>query len=266
MRQSVRALSWTITIAMILVALFLGTAVYSIFQTLMTQGFGFGGFQPYPSEDGVVISFSLYINNTGYYDISDINLTTCIRDFRGAEISSNSTTVDIVKVGGKTPLKHNMSVSFGILENLSYLLFEDGNFTMDTYVGMRYAYAFYFQLQIPNMSMPWGAPFYNLTIGEPPTPSYFNTTHYLLAIPLSLENHAFFSVTGMVRLEIRNSTRDYVGSGTTVVDISPESPYNGLIEVFIPIDNIPNLTDTGYVYIYFENPVFSFEEKEIPYG
>ena len=121
MRQSIRALGWTITIVMILIALFVGSAVYSIFQMFMTQGFSFGGFQPYFSKDSVDLSLHLYVNNTSYYDISDMNLTTCIRDFRGVKLSRNSTTVNIVKAGEESPLRHNMSINLGILENLLYL-------------------------------------------------------------------------------------------------------------------------------------------------
>lgn len=274
MRQSIRALGWTITIVVILIVLFLGSAMYSIFQTLMNQGFGFGSFQIYTREDGIVLSFPLYVNNTSYYDISTLNLTTFVRDFRGVEISKNSTTVDVIKAGAIIPtFKHNMSINSEILENLIYLLFEDGNLSIDTYVGIRYAYAFYFQMEMPNVSMPWGAPFYNLTIGELPSlplpPSSFNGTHYLITIPLSFENHAFFNVTGAMRLEILNSTRNYLGSGTTFVNILPGSPYdptpyNGVIEVSIPIENM--LTDTGYLYIYFENSIFNFGTVEKTYG
>jgi len=197
-----------------------------------------------------------------------MNLTTCIRDFRGVKLSKNSTTVNVVKAGEESPLRHNISISLGILENLLYLLFEDGNFTMDTYVGMRYAYTFYFQLQIPNMSTPWGAPFYNLSIEELPLPTLYNLTHFILAIPLSFENHAFFNVTGIVRMEILNSGREFIGSGITVLDVQPGSPndptpYNGLISVIIPINQ---LTDTGYVNFYFENSIFKFGPVEKTYG
>jgi len=274
MRQSIRVLGWTITIMGIIIILFLGSAMYSIFQTLMNQGLGFGSFQIYTLEDGVILSFPLYVNNTSYYDISGLNLSTFVRDFRGVEISKNSTTVDVIKAGARVPtLKHNMSINSEILENLMYLLFEDGNLSIDTYIGIRYAYAFSFQMEMPNMSMPWGAPFYNLSIGEPPSlplpPSSFNGTHYLITIPLSFENHAFFNVTGVMKLEILNSTRNYVGSGTTVVNILPGSPYdptpyNGTLEVSVPIEN--KLTDTGYLIIHFENSIFSFGPVEKTYG
>ena len=149
---------------------------------------------------------------------------------------------------------------FNVVEEL---LFEDGNFTMDTYVSMRYAYAFSFQLQIPNMSMPWGAPLYNFSLGDP-APSPLNLTHYRIAVPLAFENHAFLNVSGSVHLEIRNSTRDLMGSGTTVVDVLPGLSYDGLIEIVVPVEN--QLTETGYVSLSFEHPVFSFGPVENTYG
>lgn len=70
MRQSIRALGWTITISMLILFAFLATAVYSVFQTVvMEQGIKFGEFQSHPSNDTFVLSIPITVNNTGYYDI-----------------------------------------------------------------------------------------------------------------------------------------------------------------------------------------------------
>ncbi len=271
MRQSIRALSWTIALTIIIIASFFGTSVYSIFQVLTTQGLGLSGFQTYYSEEGIAFSLILYVNNTGYYDISDMNLTTCINDFRGNGLSNDTTIVDVIKAGANIYLiEHNISLSLGILENLDHLFFEDGNFSIDTYVKMRYAKTFSFQLMIPNISMPWRAPFYNLSVGEPPSlplpPSSFNGTHYLLAISISFENHAFFDVVGMMRLKIYNDQRKDVGSGIGFVNSTAESVYADQITVNIPQENLSNMTEKGYIDIYFENTNFKFGPVEITYG
>jgi hypothetical protein len=148
-------------------------------------------------------------------------------------------------------------------ESLAYLLFDDGNFTLDTGVSLRYAYAFSFAMQIPNASLPWGAPLADLSVGDP-TPSVYNLTHIQVTIPLTFENHAFFPVTGQVLLDLYNSTRASLGSGSTLVDVAPESPYAGAIVILLPVD--AGFTATGYVDLSFENPMFNVGPVEYAYG
>ncbi len=247
MRQAVRALGWTINIAMILLAIFLGTSMYSMFSTLMGRGIGFGGGQPYASNGVLVLPTLFFVNNTGYYDISEVNLTTYVRDYGGTLISRSMTLVELVARGNMVEGVHNVSLSWTdvVSKNLTYLT-RDSELRMDMSIGFRYAYAFSFQLTIPNMSrMPWGAPLYNLSVGE--VFYHFNGTHHLLDIPFGFENHSFINATGIIQFEVYNSQGEYLGSEAMHVNALPGSRYKDRIKVVISEETV-----TGYVHIYFE--------------
>jgi len=260
MRQSIRALGWTVNIAMILVAIFLVTSVYSMSSTLMGRGIGFGGYEAHVSNGVLVLSFPFFVNNTGYYDISEVNLTTYIRDYKGVLISTPTTFIERIAKGSLVEETHNLSISLAdiITKNLIHLLLYDSEIKVDASVAFRYAYTFSFQMTIPNMSMPWGAPFYSLSI-ERISP-FYNGTHFILNVSLGFENHSFFSIIGTMKLKLYNELGESFGSGTIEVYAPPGSKYKDQIEVVI--DDILKFTKKGYVHIYFDGlgPV------EMPYG
>ncbi len=68
MRYAVRALDWATKLLWILLIVFSVTAVYSALNVRM----GFGEFQVFLSNEDVVISTPLFINNTGIYDLSNL--------------------------------------------------------------------------------------------------------------------------------------------------------------------------------------------------
>jgi len=247
MRQAVRALGWMTTIAMILLAIFLFTSVYSMFSTLMGRGIDFRGGQPYTSNGVLVLPLRFFVNNTGYYDISEVNFTTYVRDYGGTIVSKSVTFVELVARGNTVEGVHNVSISLAdvVTTNLTYLT-RDSELKMDLSIGFRYAYALSFQLSIPNMSrMPWGAPLYNLSVGE--VLYHSNRTRHLLDIPFSFENHSVFNATGIMQFNVYNSQEEYLGSGAMYVSAPPGSRYEDRIEVVISKE-----AATGYVHIYFE--------------
>jgi len=240
-----------------LVAIFLVTSMYSMFSSLMGRGIGFGGGQPYASNGVLVSPIRFFVNNTGYYDISEVNFTTYVRDYGGALVSRSITFVELVAKGNVVEGLHNVSIRLAdvVAKNLTYLT-RDSELRMDLSIGLRYAYALSFQLIMPNMSrMPWGAPLYNLSVGE--VFSHYNGTHHLLDIPFSFENHSFFNATGIMQFEVYSGQGEYLGSGATHVSAPHGSRYEDQIEVIVSEE-----TPTGYVHIYFE----SFGPVVKPYG
>jgi len=232
----------------------------------MEQGIKFGDFKGSISNNTFTLSLALEINNTGYYDMSDLNLTTILKDSNGTMISDASTFVAQITRGTAVKKWHNLSLSLmDIVSNMTYLLFEDTNFEMDTSVGMRYAYAFAFHLTIKNLTMPWGAPINNFSIDGISSPR-FNGTHYLLDVPFSFENHSFFDIIGTLYMRIYNSQGGYIGSGNKLINVHSHSGYGDPLEVII--ENPGNCTGAGYIIeASFENPLFgSINLGRITYG
>jgi len=250
MRQAIRVLGWATNIFWITLLFFTVTTVYSAFQL----GVGFG--EPSMSSlDGTfVASLPLNITNRGFYDISDLNITTLVKDSEGASISNSSTFVQLIPRGSNASLRHNITVSLSQLttENLSYLLFNDSNFNVDISLKLNYAKAVPFRIST-NFTMPWGAPLSNLTLGNIAVTPY-NTTHVMIVIPVSFENHSFFELNGTMRLEIVDNVDHIVGEGATSINSLPHSGYGDALEV-LSTGNPANIREA---HIYFETSVFSY--------
>lgn len=250
MRQAVRSLGWAISIFWIMLLLFTVTAVYSALQ--IRPSFG----EPSVGGTGgtLTASLPLALFNGGFYDISKLNLTTLARDYRGSVITSSSTFVPMISGGTSASIRHNMSVSIehAATSNLSHLLFVDSELEIEASLALVYARAFPFEISL-NLSMPWGAPLANLTLGEVVgTP--VNLTHFRASIPLSFENHSYIAMNGTLRLEVVDNMNRIVGSSLTGFDVPPGSRYETNVEISVS-GNPANIREAR---LHFQTPLFSY--------
>jgi hypothetical protein len=257
MKNAARALGWATKALWILLIAFSTTAAYSA----ITLRIGFGEPQTTYSEDATITSLPFLINNTGFYDITDLNFTTVIKDAEGKAISTSTTFAPLIASGGNIEVVHNISLSVNDL-NLTVFAFEDTIFETDNSVRLKFANAVPIQMST-NGSMDWRAPLHSFSIGEI---SYsFNGTHLIGTATLSFENHSpFLNVTGTIRYELYNNQGEYLGFGQTNVDVTPYSSYQGQSEIVV--DNPAKLTPSGEIHVYFDMTLFSFGPVVMLYG
>jgi len=269
MRQSIRALGWAITISMLIVFAFLVTAVYSVFQSvLMEQGIKLGGFQKSFSNNTFVFSVPITVNNTGYFDINDFNISAVLKDANGTTLTASSIFVPEIKKGSAETRLYNLSMNLAdILSNMEYLLFNDTEFKIDFSVGFRYAKALGFELAMRNASMPWGAPLCGLTLRGLQISS-FNTTHILVNLYLEFKNHSFFDIVGNLLLKVYNETGGYIGSGMASVNVSSNSTLSGPIPATISMENPLNFTGRGSIEVFLDLPTYNYTLRmgSVSYG
>lgn len=259
MRYAVRALGWTIKILWILIIVFSVTAVYSALNVRM----GFGEPQVFLSNESVVVSTPLFINNTGIYDLSDLNMTTAVTDYDQSLLATSTTFVPLISRGSSLDIAHNISMSLDdiALEAQTYL-FNDTVFNVDMSAKLIFANAIPFQIS-NNMTIPWGAPLYNFLTGQI-SYSFLNFTHQEVVVPISFENHSpYFSVDGLIQVEIYNDNTELLGSSTSDLNVPSHSSYDGRVEIAVDISKI---TGRGEVRFYFETADFSFGPMVMPYG
>lgn len=257
MKNAARALGWATKALWILLIVFSITSLYSA----LSVGIGFGEPRIGYSNGAMVTSQPFLINNTGFYDITDLNVTTVITDTEGRAISASTTFVPLIAARSNAEVTHNVSLSLSDL-NLTALAFEDTNFKTNTIIALKFARAIPVQMST-NASIPWGAPLYNLSIGEVGYSS--NGTNLIGTADLSFENHSpFFNVTGTVRYELYNSGGERLGSGETTVDVPSYSGYHG--QMRLALDDPTKLTPSGEFHVYFDTTVFSLGPVVVPYG
>jgi hypothetical protein len=268
MRQSIRALGWTVTISTLVLLVFLFTVFYSAVSLIISQAAILGEFQTNITEDGVVLSMPIALNNTGYYDMDNFRLTTTMRTAEGTVLVEKSTVIPEIHRGCSESRRHNLTLSFSsLLANNTDLLFNDTDLRMDFLIGFRYAYAVGFQICIANMSMPWGAPFHNLELSDVSI-SGFNGTHATFQVSLQFENHFFLDAGGILHIEVFNDNDEHVGDGMGAFLVPSGGRLTEPIQALVEITDPEGFTGTGYIKAYIEIPMFMepLEIGRINYG
>ena len=265
MRQSIRALGWCITLSMLILFAFLASAVGSMIQVIVVnQGIRLGNPEIEVVNGTMRISFPILINNTGQYDISDLNITTVVRDGEDSVISRGTTIIE--RVGrGKLAIKlHNVTLDLAdLISRMTNLLFEDAEFKVDTFLGLRYAYALSFSVGMMNQTFYWGAPFSGFSITR--IAYHFNLTHHILTIDYGFENHSPIGVTGLLTIRLYNDRGEYLGQGSRVINAPHQSSFSD--SIWVIIEKPERFTMSGYIEMSIENPIFGHVEVgRFPYG
>jgi hypothetical protein len=141
-------------------------------------------------------------------------------------------------------------------------LFNDTVFNLDLSLKLNFARAIPFQVST-NMTMPWGAPLYNFSIGQI-SYNFLNLTHQEAIIPISFENHSpYFSLDGFMRVEIYNDYGELFGFSISDLNVPSHSGYNGQVKTIVDVSMV---TGSGEVHFYFETSAFSIGPKVMSYG
>jgi len=241
-----------------LIAFFV-TAVYSVKDV----SFDFGEPQIVANaDDQLVFSMPVTVTNRGFYDMGDFRIVTILWDNDGSLITRGSTFTPVINKNEEVTIVHNMIIDINdLLQNASNYIFNDSELRIYAAVGMRLAQLIPVEAST-NMTFPWGAPFYNFTLGEPQYELY-NLTHMRAVVPISFENHAFFDVTGNVQVRMFNSAEALIGEGQTDIAAYSNSPFNGSLEFYVSTEDV---TTSGRFEVAFVTPFFSYEALVIPYG
>jgi len=259
MRYAVRALGWATKILWILILVFSVTSVYSA----MNVKIRFGEPHVFLSKEFAVISIPLFINNTGFYDLSELNITADVMDCNESLLSTSIAFVPLIPRGSSVETTHNVSISLDYITSMAQTyLFNDTIFNVNMSVKLNFAHAIPFQVST-NMTVPWGAPLYNFSIGQI-SYNYLNLTHQELIIPISFENHSpYFGVEGTMQVETYNDDDELLGFSESDLNVPSHSSYDGQVKMTVDLSKI---TGSGEVRFYFETSVFSIGPVVMPYG
>ena len=260
MRQSIRALGWATKILWIATAVFMVTLLYSPLKLMLERQIEIGSPQTFFFNGTIIVSLPFFINNTGFYDISDLNVTTSVADRNGTLISTSTTFVPDIPRGESANETHGMSISLDDImsKNLTYLLFQNTTLILDGSVGLKIAHVIPLQVST-SVDMPWGAPLHNLSIGKMDFPDWYNSTHYNTTAWLIFENHSPFDLNGTIKLEAFNEKGEYVGSGTYCIDVRSGEEYDEKVTIYVLSDDLPKFSEIRRVHVYFESPMGSLE-------
>lgn len=251
MRQAIRAVGWATRVLSIALLVFTITIIYSGTQLRI----GFAEPKTTVSNGTMTLSIPFNISNGGFYDISNLSLTTQVKAASGVSVSNSSTFIPLISKGKNVTAAHNLSLSLSdmLSKGLKNLLFNDSNLSVDMVLSLEFTRAISLQIS-SNSSMPWGAPLYNLTLGQPIIDGLN------VAIPINFENHSFSSLNGTITLELFNDSNQRVGAGTTPINVPPGSIYSTSVRVLFS-------GDPRYIRearLRFDTSIFSYGPVVLP--
>lgn len=263
MNVPIRALGIATSIFWIFLIAFIALAAYSI----KDLNFGLGEPQFTPAANGEpLFSMPMYIDNRGVSNLKAFNLTTVFSDAEGSEISRASTFVPVIPHGENVTIFHNVTLNVNsLLGNEAQYLFNDSSLQVSVSAGLTFAELLPAQLST-NITYPWGAPFYNFTVGQP-SHGRLGATRSRVTVPVSFDNHAAFDLDGNIRMELYDGSGSLLGESQTVLNVTRHSSYAGDLDFQVPLNaGSLSASQNGYCNVYFSTSLFEYGPLVIPLG
>lgn len=252
-----------IGIATVILWLFL--IIFSVFAASSIRDFQFNFGNPQLAllgRDQLQISVPLSIGNRGKYEMRQFNLTSVLRDAASKIITRGFTLIEEISPGQTVDTTHIVMLNVTeLLENDRNLLFNDSQMVLGESVGLTLAGLIPVRV-MTNVSVPWGAPLYNLAIGNPQYSS-FNATHIIATVPISFENHAQFGFQGTLQTATYSNANVLVTQSQTAFNVAENSIYNGNMNLFLPISSMDHLS---HFEVRILTPFLNYGPVVVSYG
>jgi len=258
MNVPLRALSWATRFFWIIILAFAVTCAYS--ATLIRVNFG--ELTITSTKEDFTVTLPIILDNKGYYNIADLNITTLIADYENRQISKTTTYIAQILPQNNANIFHNVNLNLNEIMTRTDYLFCDSNFTIYGSINLNYANLIPFGFET-NTTIPWGAPLFNFTTGMPEY-SVYNTTHLIVNMPINFQNHSpYFGVTGTIQIEIFNDRDQLIGNSTVSIDAPSNADYYDEVGMLV---NAWMFTEKGQIRVYVETEMFDYGPMVINYG
>ena len=257
MRQTIRALGWIITILWIIILILPVTVAFSLIKIVEEKGVGIQEPTGSISNGTLFLSIPFYIDNTGFYDLTDVEVELKI-SMKNETLSTSSTKLPDVHAGDIMDYSCNFSLSLeDLLSKNRDLLTKDTELNVNASLRFRVASAIAFQVSTRS-TIPWSAPFHKLTVYS----ITYNDVRRIFSASISFENHAFFQVKGSLLAKLYNSAGELIGSTTHNVNVPSQEYFEDSLE--ITINDYSKVTREGVLRLYFEDMQLLEEAWELP--
>jgi hypothetical protein len=259
MKAAIRMISIATALFWIFLAAFTVSAVYSFIKDVR---FSFGELEMptnLTEENEIVLCLPITVENKGLFNIGSFNVTTEISDLEGLVIARGNTCIPVISRNTFVTVRHNITVNVEeLFQENTNMIFNDTTLLLYEAVGMSVAEVIPFTAST-NITFTWGAPLYNLEIGEPEYVAV-NRTHTLIRTPISFENHAFFDVVGNLATRMYDSENVMVGEAQTVIEAPSQTFYSGYAEICVKNAVLPSIRRLEF---HLQTPIFNIKIGEV---
>jgi len=232
MRVALRALGIATAVLWILVGAFVGLCIYSALKVSIK-----GISADYRIQGTTArMLMNVTIVNGGFFDITDLNLSTCLyMPLVRAELNRSSTLVPAIRSGGEVNITHTFVLDIAAITArpavLRALFLNSTDLVLIVSISLTYAYVFGVELSA-NQTVPWGAPLSNLRVSSPILRLVGSEIE--LEVHVSFENEAPFSFSFWLRA--LNGHGDQIGTSETF-SIDTGASFSQLVSIKIPLSD-----------------------------
>lgn len=243
MHQTIRALRWIIAILWITALLLPVTVAFSLIKIVEAKGIGVQEPRGSLSDGNFSLSIPFYINNTGFYDLTEVEVNLNIYR-ENDRISTLSAKLPTVPAGEMVNSSCNASLSLEeLLSKHRALLTDDAELNVNASIHFRIASAMTFTIPT-GFTMPWGAPFHKIAIYN----MTYDEVSHIFSASVSFKNHAFFHVNGSLLIKLYNSAGELIGSAVQNVNVPSKRTFQDSLK--LRIDDPSKLTREGVLRLY----------------
>lgn len=257
MCQTIRAIGWIITILWIIILVLPVTVAFSLIEIIEAKGVGIQEPMGSISNGNLFLSIPFYIDNTGFYDLTDVEVELKIF-MKNETLSTSSAKLPNIPAGEMVDSKCNFSLSLEeLLSKNMELLTKDTELNINASLRFSVASAIAFQASTGS-TISWGAPFHKLTVHS----ITYNNASHVLSASISFENRAFFQVNGLLSAKLYNYEGELIGSTTRNVNVPSQESFEDSFAV--TINNPSKITREGVLRLYFADMQILEEAWELP--
>jgi hypothetical protein len=251
--RAARLVRWASTGVLVVIVIFLATAVYSASQIRPHVSTANGASDVLEANGAVRLTSLVNISNPGFYPLTNVQLAVnIVLPTSGDSLHGNSTPLDIS--GGLTqsvPLTISVPLtSFGAVS----LLTNDATLPTDAWFNATYAYFFPIHVLVP-ANISWGAPFEGLTNSiSQPVPQ--NNSTVLVSFTTQFQNHASFDDSGQLVFSINNAGDRTCLAHSIQIYVPAGQSFSQVSSVYVPTSCDLN---GGHVVSAFVGPGFQVQ-------
>lgn len=218
------------------------TASISLMKIVNAQSIMLRQPEGYMEGENLTLSIPFYFKNSGFYELSDLQLNLAIK-MRNETLSSSSKMFK-VEAGQAVSLRCNFSLSFKELAKNKELLVEDSSLNVNASLSFKVASALGLNVSV-DAAIPWGAPFHNLSIES----FSYSQNDGTFSAALSFSNHASYTLKGPLSVEVYTFNGELLKSDVIYLNVPSGNSY--ICHIKIKPDNAQAISHGGIIKVYF---------------
>jgi len=223
-----RAFRRAATIALVLVLVFLATAVYSAVE-VVRSGPSAGNFSAaFAANDTVAVSGILNFQNPGFYPISGFSVHVRVLNESLVYLGEGSFGPVTLASGSSQAIQIAFYLPLGTSGPGASLLTQDQNLNVSVWGNATYAYLFPISIAVET-NKSWGAPFANLAISVGTVT--VSGTGAVAPVTIQFDNHAKFTESGTLDFSLLSSNDVSCGSDSLDVAVPPGGLFDQTTDV-----------------------------------